>query len=112
MTTTSIGRLAEKIASEYLKQKGHNIISLNWRTRFCEIDIVSKKNNIVYFSEVKYRKDPTWGDGLDAIGYKKQQQMELATRFWASINNHDGDMQLLAINMSGTPPTIVDIIEL
>jgi uncharacterized protein (TIGR00252 family) len=112
MTTTSTGRLAEKIASDYLNHNGHHILSLNWRTRFCEIDIVSQTKDIVYFSEVKYRQNASWGDGLEAIGAKKLKQMELATRFWASSNNYEGDMRLLAINMTGIPPKIIDIIEL
>lgn len=42
---------------------GHEIIERNWRTRYCETDIVSMKDDVLWFTEVKYRKnDWTSGD--------------------------------------------------
>lgn len=37
----SLGRLGEKIASEYLQKYGHKIIEMNFRKRWGEIDIIS-----------------------------------------------------------------------
>jgi uncharacterized protein (TIGR00252 family) len=112
MQTTKIGRQAEAIAADYLKGLGHRIIDQNWRTRYCEIDIVSEYKNIAYFTEVKYRKSSVWGDGLAAIGSKKLKQMQFAAEYWISSNNHKEQSCLMAISLSGDPPSIDEVIEI
>lgn len=41
------------------------------RTRYCEIDIVSMKDDVLWFTEVKYRKNDDFGSGLEVITTKK-----------------------------------------
>ena len=60
---------------------GHEIIERNWRTRYCEIDIVSKKDNALYFTEVKYRKNDNFGDGLAAITNKNSNKCVLLLKY-------------------------------
>ena len=86
MNTTSVGREAEELVAEMLKKNGHKVVALNWRTRWCEIDIVSKDKKCVYFTEVKYRSSDEWGGGFDYIGAKKLRQMQFAAEFWLSDN--------------------------
>lgn len=47
------GELGEEIACKFLKNKGHKILNRNFRRKFGEIDIVSKKDIFYYFIEVK-----------------------------------------------------------
>ena len=76
--TTKVGNKAEEIVAKYLIDKGHKIVARNFKTKFCEIDIVSVKDDKMYFTEVKYRKNDICGDGLEAITYGKQQKMRFA----------------------------------
>ncbi len=55
MSTTEKGIYGEKIASRILTSCGYDVIDRNWRCRFGEIDLVTKKNDILVFVEVKYR---------------------------------------------------------
>lgn len=87
MTTTSSGREAEQLVASVLEKNGHKIIAMNWRTRWCEIDIVSTYNKTVYFTEVKFRQSEDWGSGLEYITPKKLKQMRFAAEFWLSDNN-------------------------
>lgn len=48
-----IGRIGEDIACRFLLENGHKIIERNYRKKFGEIDIVSKKDDIIHFVEVK-----------------------------------------------------------
>ena len=107
-TTRQIGDRGEQTAADWLTADGHEIIARNWRTRYCEIDIVSKKDNVLYFTEVKYRKNDNFGDGLAAITNKKQQQMRFsAEMFTAKNTQYEGcDMQMLAISVDGNPPVV------
>jgi putative endonuclease len=48
-----VGRIGEKIASEFLVRKGFEIIDRNFRKPWGEIDIIALKGDIVRFVEVK-----------------------------------------------------------
>lgn len=112
-TTKQIGDEAESEAERYLAMKGHDILERNWKTRFCEIDIVSIKDKTFYFTEVKYRKKPLQGSGLEAITMKKQQQMKFAAEFYvASHKLKDVRMRLIAVSVLGIPPAVDTYLEL
>ena len=98
-TTRAIGDAGEQAAADWLTTDGHEIIARNWRTRYCEIDIVSMKEDVLYFTEVKYRKNDDFGGGLAAITAKKQRQMRFAAElFIAKHPQYEGrDMRMLAV---------------
>lgn len=85
--TTKKGQQAEQAVANYLQQNGHTIIELNHKTRFYEIDIISTKDNYIYFTEVKYRQNAIHGDGLDAITPTKLQQMRFAALSYLKYQN-------------------------
>lgn len=100
--STEVGRRAEQIAAQYLESHGYRIHSQNWRTRWCEIDIVAIKDSAVYFVEVKYRRSATFGSGLDYITQRKLTQMHFAAEFWmARHGSGAGDYRLAAIEVAG-----------
>ena len=113
-TTRSIGDKSETAAATYLSGEGHRILARNWRTRWCEIDIVSVKNSVYYFSEVKHRSGDMYGDGLAAITPTKKRQMQLAARMYAHMHPEacDMDLMLVAIATSGDPPQVVEYLEI
>ncbi len=100
MSTTSEGRGAEREVADTLVRKGHTILSMNWRTRWCEIDIVSKKGEVVYFTEVKYRSSSAQGGGLDYITSKKLSQMRFAAELWMTQHKWEGEVELLAAEVA------------
>lgn len=48
-----IGKLGEDIAVKYLENKGFSVIERNYRKKYGEIDIISKKSGAIHFIEVK-----------------------------------------------------------
>ena len=76
--TTKVGSRAEEKVAEYLVSMGHKIAARNFKTKLCEIDIVSIFGNKIYFTEVKYRKNDFAGGGLAAIDSRKLKQMKFA----------------------------------
>ncbi|MBD3238192.1 MAG: YraN family protein [Candidatus Moranbacteria bacterium] len=50
-----IGRLGEKLAKDFLKRYGYEILEQNFQKRFGEIDIIARKAKTVIFVEVKLR---------------------------------------------------------
>jgi len=59
MDSKQLGILGERIAENYLKDKGYQILGKNYSSRIStglkigEVDIVAKKNDIISFIEVK-----------------------------------------------------------
>ena len=76
--TSLVGAKGETAVCKYLEQMGHLIVVRNFRTKFCEIDIVSICGDYIYFTEVKYRKNSDYGGGLSAITRDKQKRMKFA----------------------------------
>ena len=113
MTTRQIGDKGEQAAADWLTACGHEIVARNWRTRYCEIDIVSVKGEMLYFTEVKYRKNDDFGDGLAAITAKKQRQMRFAAELFLAGKPECSGMaaKLLAASVSGDPPAVQAVVE-
>lgn len=106
-TTKTIGDTAEEAVAVQLRSEGYEIAERNWKTKFCEIDIVAHRKDTVYFVEVKHRKDSTQGGGVAAITPKKLKQMKFAARVYEKSKRLiDKDLQLVVIATSGTPPQI------
>lgn len=104
-----MGAVAETEAANYLVRQGHDIIERNWKTKYCEIDIVSVKDGTVYFTEVKYRKNAHQGDGFSAITQKKLNQMKFAAKLYVQTKNIiNADLLLAAASMTGDEPTVED----
>jgi len=101
MNTTAVGRRAEAVAADFLRYKGCEIVSQNWRTRWCEIDVIAQRARTIYFCEVKYRRSRGAGSGFDYITSKKLRQMRFAARNWMHQHRWPGEYQLCAIEVSG-----------
>lgn len=86
--TTKIGNQAETKVAAYLIQNGHQIVAQNWKTSTCEIDLVSVKDNHIYFTEVKYRKNNFRGTGFQAVDNKKLKRMIYASKVYLSANRN------------------------
>lgn len=112
MNSTSIGKQAEEIVAHWLKSNHYTIIEQNWKTRWCEIDIIASNKSEIIFVEVKYRKNDSWGGGLSAISQKKVEKIEFASEFWLSTHKTKLQPRILIISLSSTPPKIDEVIYL
>lgn len=112
MATTTVGNRAEAAVARSLEGKGFKVLAQNWRTRVCEIDIIAKKEDIVYFVEVKYRLSGEQGSGLEHITPRKLNQIKFAVRVWCHNNNWEGDCRILGAEVSGLNYEEIDLIEI
>lgn len=101
MNTAAIGRRAEQAAALYLHRQGYKVIDRNWRTRWCEIDLVAVKGDSVTLVEVKYRRHKQWGTGLEYISRAKHKQMCFAAEFWQACHDWRGPLYVAAIEVEG-----------
>lgn len=77
-----VGASYEKLAAEYLRQQGYEIIDCNFRCRQGEIDIVAKDHGTLVFVEVKYRSSRTSGSPLEAVDGKKQRVISKTAAYY------------------------------
>ena len=78
ITSKQLGDRGEQVVVDYLEASGHEIVARNYKTKLFEVDLISRKNEMLYFTEVKYRSGQDFGEALDFIDKKKQQKMHLA----------------------------------
>ena len=72
--------------AEFLASKGHEIIARNFRTKYFEIDIISKLDDSVFFTEVKYRKTAKFGEATEFVDRKKQEQVRFAAESYLTMH--------------------------
>lgn len=112
LTTKQIGDRAETVVAHYLIRQGHAILERNWKTKYCEIDIISTKNDTTYFTEVKYRKTNLHGNGLEVVTNKKRRQMSFAADYYVATKKLTTSLCLAVADVAGEPAELREYIEL
>lgn len=98
ITNKQLGDQGEQTVVDFLVTARHEIVARNYKTKLFEVDIISQKNEVLYFTEVKYRSDHDFGAGLDFINKKKQQKMHLAVEGFMAANPKYADFRpILAV---------------
>lgn len=94
------GQVAEETVAEYLKSNGYKILDNNWKTKFCEIDIVARKDGVTHFVEVKFRGSDSAGEGFEYITPTKLRQMGFAADLWVAKNKYGDEYVLSAAQVN------------
>ena len=92
ITSKQLGDRGEQVVVDYLVTAGHEIVARNYKTKLFEVDIVSRKDRALYFTEVKYRGSNDFGAGLDFIDKKKQEKMRLAVAGFLATHPEYADL--------------------
>ncbi|MBQ0740568.1 YraN family protein, partial [Aquimarina celericrescens] len=66
-----LGKKGEKLAIDFLVDKGYDILEKNYRYLKSEIDIIAQKDAIVVAVEVKTRSTPEFGNPQDFVKPKQ-----------------------------------------
>jgi len=97
MSTKQTGKLGERIAENYLRGKGYQILDKNYSFRIPgnpqkgEIDIVVKKSDIISFIEVKTLRFASSVRGgsfspEEKVNFSKQRKLRQAAEGWLMKN--------------------------
>lgn len=113
ITSRLLGDSGEDEAARYLSANGHEILARNWRTKYCEIDIVSRHRQKLYFTEVKYRKNARFGGGIAAVTPAKLKQMAFAAEMFLYTHKiTNTDVRLAVADVEGEEPHLTAFVEL
>lgn len=99
LSSSAKGQTAENAVASYLQAQNHVIIAHNFKTKTYEIDLISTKDQQIFFTEVKYSHTLSQeGTSLVRITPEKQRQMRYAaTKFLASHPSYAQLQPLLAV---------------
>ena len=70
-----LGEEGEKLAIDYLKEKGYKIIRHNYKTPIGEIDIIASEGDTLVFIEVKTRESIRYGLPFEAVNNSKRRKI-------------------------------------
>ncbi len=76
------GSEAERLACQWLRKQGLELITRNYRCRGGEIDIVMKEQNTLVFVEVRYRKHNYYGSPAETVDWRKQRKLAQAAEHY------------------------------
>jgi putative endonuclease len=107
----SLGKWGEETAAEYLTSCGFQVLELNARTSYGELDIVARQGEEILFAEVNTRRTTTFGLPEDAISRDKQQHLIQSAEAYMQSHPEYGDnwrIDVIAIlRRPGLPPELL-----
>lgn len=89
MDRKETGILGENYTARYLENNGFRILKRNFRIKGGEIDIISQKDDLIVFTEVKTRSPDPLVNGFEAITKTKQKLIIKASEEYSRRFPHD-----------------------
>lgn len=80
------GNFGERLACKYLSEQGYTIIETNFKNKIGEVDIITKKKNIIVFVEVKSRSNINYGYPFEAVNRKKQDKLRRLAQSYIKLH--------------------------
>lgn len=101
----SFGSFAESLAEKFLKDRGYQILGKNYRKPWGEIDVITEKEGIIIFVEVKASdKSPMKGfEPEKRVNTDKIKRIKRAAQTYIQQNNFDNrswQIDLIAIELN------------
>lgn len=82
-----LGKKYEEEATRFLIKNGYEVLETNFYSKFGEIDIIAKKDNLLVIIEVKYRNNNLYGEGIESINHTKLKRILKTTKQYIYDNN-------------------------
>jgi putative endonuclease len=105
-----LGQTGEDLACKELERRGYAILERRYRSRFGEIDIVAKCDEVIVFVEVKARAGDDFGGGAAAVTPWKQRRIaQMAVDYLSRNKLHDQSCRfdVVTVDMHDNGPEIV-----
>ncbi len=88
MKTQRRGNRAEQLALRFLRQRGLQHITSNYRARCGEIDLIMREGQTIVFVEVRYRANDRYGGAAASVDLRKQRKLIRTAQHWLQTR-HD-----------------------
>ena len=98
------GKQGEEEAVRYLREKGYEIMTRNYRYQHAEIDLIVKRGKLLVFVEVKTRSNLSYGNPEEFVSYTKAKLVMKAAEQYIFANDwlHDIRFDIIAVTLAGS----------
>ncbi len=115
MRRRQTGILGERLAAQFLRQRGYEILDTNYRCPEGEIDIVARHEDFIVFVEVRTRTSRRFGTPEESITAVKKERLRLsAARYRESHDDlpESWRIDVVAIELDrASQPSRIELIE-
>ena len=106
-----LGLEGEKLAERFLRARGLELVTRNYRCRHGEIDLVMREGGSLVFVEVRRRSRSDYGGAAASVDTHKQKRLIAAARHY--LAHYAGEpppcrFDVVAIDGAGAPQWLPD----
>jgi putative endonuclease len=102
------GGMGEKLAAEFLMEKGFKVVARNYRWRKSEIDLIVQREDWLIFVEVKTRSSDAWGEPESFVNDLQRRMIYQAAEEYIFATDWQGNIRFDIVSVKpGVPPEIV-----
>lgn len=94
MKRGEVGKKGEKIVSDYLKEKGFQVLFQNYKNKYMEIDIIAKKNDVLHFVEVRSTATDFFGTPEETVRHKKIKKIKQNALAYITFQKYRGEFSV------------------
>ncbi|MDT8282331.1 MAG: YraN family protein [Gammaproteobacteria bacterium] len=99
------GEDAEAACLTHLKSQGLKLVSKNFSCRQGEIDIIMLDKTMLVFIEVRFRKNTSFGGGLESVTPAKQLKLRRTAELFLQQNSQYKNARFDVVSMSKNTQT-------
>ena len=89
--TNEFGAAGERLAERWLSRKGWRVLERRYRSGRRDIDLVAEQDGLVAFVEVKTRAGTRFGDPVEAVNWKKRNELTRSAITWIDRHGRPGE---------------------
>lgn len=105
----SLGKEGERLAEDFLRNKGYKLVERNFRCPAGELDLIALDGRVIVFVEVKTRSGDRFGGPLEAVPPRKQRKMIESAQFFLSqkkLHHREARFDVVGISRAGARPVV------
>ncbi|HWP69766.1 MAG TPA: YraN family protein [Gemmatimonadaceae bacterium] len=90
--TMEFGLQGERIAERWLQTRGWKVLQRRYRSGHRDIDLIAQRDELVAFVEVKARMGADFGDPVEAVNWKKRNELVRSAYTWIDRHGRAGEV--------------------
>ena len=104
----ALGEWGEQKVARHYESAGYEVLDRNWRVRGGELDLVLARGDEIVFCEVKTRSTARFGNGLEAVGARKQQFLRRTAVSWLDAHDRRGRLRFDVAAVTGRRIQVIE----
>jgi putative endonuclease len=89
--TARFGLAGERVAERWLVRRGWRVLQRRYRSGHRDIDLIAERDGLIAFVEVKARTGSSFGDPVEAVNWKKRNELVRSAITWIDRHGRPGE---------------------